>query len=100
MVAEFKRRRDIFWKGLNDIPGLTCAVPQGAFYLFPNIKEWGRSSKEVADYLLYESGVASLGGPDFGRYGEGYLRFSYANSVENIEKAVERIRDCVAKLNP
>ncbi len=98
MVTEFRRRRDIFWRGLSDIPGLSCAIPKGAFYLFPNIKEWGRPSKEVADYLLYEGGVASLGGPDFGSYGEGYIRFSYANSIENIEKAVTRIRACAARL--
>jgi aspartate/methionine/tyrosine aminotransferase len=100
MVTEFRRRRDIFWEGLSDIPGLRCAIPQGAFYLFPNIKAWGRPYKEVADYLLYEGGVASLAGPDFGAHGEGYLRFSYANSVENIEKAVGRIRDCATKLRP
>ena len=98
MVAEFKRRRDVFTQGLNAIPGISCRIPKGAFYLFPNITGLGKSSKEVADALLYEGDVAALGGPDFGSYGEGYVRFSYANSIENIRKALERIADCSAKL--
>ncbi len=98
MVAEFKRRRDIFVDGLNAIPGIRCALPKGAFYLFPNITGLGRSSKEIADLLLNEGNVAALAGPDFGEYGEGYLRFSYANSVENIRKALDRIADLAAKL--
>jgi len=98
MLAEFRRRRDAFVAGLNDIPGLSCAMPRGAFYAFPNIAEVSGSASAVADCLLRESGVACLAGSDFGAYGEGYLRFSYANTLENLNKALERIADCVAKL--
>lgn len=98
MVAEFKKRRDFFVKGLNKIPGISCAAPKGAFYLFPNITGLGRPSKEIADYFLYEGGIAALAGPDFGTYGEGFLRFSYATSLENIQKALERIGNCASKL--
>ena len=98
MVAEFKKRRDFFVKGLNKIPGISCATPKGAFYLFPNITGLGRSSKEIADYFLYEGGIAALAGPDFGAYGEGFLRFAYATSLENIQKALERIGNCAPKL--
>ena len=75
MMAEFRRRRDIFVEGLNTIPGVRCAMPGGAFYAFPNVSQVSRSSKELADYLLQTGGVASLAGVDFGVYGEGYLRF-------------------------
>lgn len=92
MVAEFKRRRDEFIKGLNSIPGFRCAIPQGAFYAFPNITGTGKSSKELADELLYRAGVACLSGTAFGEYGEGYLRFSYANSLENLTDAIARIQ--------
>src|SRR5512145_830404 len=98
MMAEFRRRRDIFVEGLNTIPGFRCAMPGGAFYAFPNVSQVSRSSKELADYLLQIGGVASLAGVDFGVYGEGYLRFSYANSQANLRKALERIADCVDKL--
>jgi len=98
MLAEFRRRRDAFVAGLNEIPGVSCAMPHGAFYAFPNITEVSRSASEMADYLLKEGGVACLAGSDFGVHGEGYLRFSYANSLENLNKALERIADCVAKL--
>ena len=98
MVGEFKKRRDFFVKGLNGIPGITCTVPKGAFYLFPNITGLGKSSREVADYLLNEGGVAMLAGPDFGAYGEGFLRFSYATSLKNIRKALERIAACASTL--
>jgi aspartate/methionine/tyrosine aminotransferase len=98
MLAEFRRRRDFFVAGLNDIPGLSCAMPRGAFYAFPNISEVSRSASEMADFMLQEGGVACLAGSDFGAYGEGYLRFSYANSLENLSRALERIADCVAKL--
>ena len=98
MAAEFERRRDVFTGGLNAIEGISCTIPKGAFYLFPNITGLGKSSKEVADALLYEGDVATLAGPDFGSYGEGYVRFSYANSIENIQKALERIANCAAKL--
>ena len=91
MVAEFKRRRDIIVDGLNGIDGVSCAVPQGAFYAFPNVQETGMSSREFADRLLEEAGVACLAGESFGGYGKGYVRFSFANSAENIEKALDRI---------
>ena len=97
MVAEFRRRRDAICKGLNEIPGFRCSVPPGAFYAFPNVTGTGRPSKELADYLLYEAGVACLDGGCFGRHGEGYLRFSYANSLANITEAVERIRRACRK---
>jgi aspartate/methionine/tyrosine aminotransferase len=92
MVAEFRRRRDAIWKGLNEIPGFRCALPAGAFYAFPNVTGTGMPSKQLADLLLNEAGVACLDGAAFGQYGDGYLRFSYANSLANIEQALERIR--------
>jgi len=92
MVAEFRRRRDAFCKGLNQIPGFRCALPGGAFYAFANISGTGIPSKELADSLLNEAGVACLDGAAFGQYGEGYIRFSYANSLENLTEAIERIR--------
>ncbi len=98
MVAEFKRRRDAIVAGLNAIPGITCRSPKGAFYVFPNIKSLGKSSKEVADYLLNEANVAALAGTAFGAYGEGYLRLSYANSLENINEALNRIDSAIRKL--
>ncbi|HET8549828.1 MAG TPA: pyridoxal phosphate-dependent aminotransferase [Bryobacteraceae bacterium] len=91
MVAEFRRRRDAFCEGLNALPGFRTACPQGAFYAFPNIEGTGMRSKELADALLTEAGVACLSGASFGEYGEGFLRFSYANSLENLMEAVERI---------
>ena len=97
MVAEFKRRRDAIVKGLNTIPGFRCPVPAGAFYVFPNVEGTGMGSKELADHLLYEGGVACLDGLCFGAEGRGYLRFSYANSLENILEAVERIRKVSSK---
>ncbi len=92
IVAEFRRRRDAFCAGLNTIPGFRCPIPAGAFYAFPNIAETGWKSKPLADALLEKAGVACLSGTSFGEYGEGYLRFSYANSIENLMEAVERIR--------
>jgi aspartate aminotransferase len=91
MVAEFHRRRDAFCDGLNRIPGLRCARPGGAFYAFANIQGTGMDSKTTADFLLNEAGVACLSGAAFGPYGEGYVRFSYANSYENLMEAVKRI---------
>ena len=99
MIAEFRKRRDVIVDGLNDIPGFRCHRPQGAFYVFPNIEGTGRSSAFMADYLLNEAGVACLGGTSFGAHGEGFIRFSYANSIENIEKALGRIKSAVAKLD-
>lgn len=92
MVAEFRRRRDAIVKGLNEIPGFRCALPAGAFYAFPHITGTGMSSKDLANFLLNEAGVACLWGTAFGQYGDGYLRFSYANSLPNILEAIERIR--------
>jgi aspartate aminotransferase len=92
MVEEFGRRRDIIVAGLNDIPGISCLEPQGAFYVFPNITGTGLTSAEVAARLLDDGGVAALAGTAFGPYGEGFVRFSYANSVENIKAALEAIR--------
>ena len=92
MVAEFKRRRDLLVDGLNRLPGVKCARPRGAFYVFPNITGTGRSSAEVAERLLNEAGVAALSGAAFGAHGEGYLRFSYANSEANLNKALDRMR--------
>jgi aspartate/methionine/tyrosine aminotransferase len=97
MVKEFKRRRDAFCAGLNDIPGWKCAIPGGAFYAFANVKGTGKGSKEIADALLNDAGVACLNGAGFGQYGEGYVRFSYANSYENLMQAVERIKAWSAK---
>jgi len=97
MVAELHRRRDALCAGLNQVPGFRCAVPGGAFYAFANVEGTGMSSKECADYLLYEAGVACLNGGSFGEYGEGYVRFSYANSLPNLMEAVERIKKVSVK---
>lgn len=98
MVAEFKKRRDVIVEGLNKIPKISCRKPLGAFYVFPNTKETGKKSQELADYLLNEAGVALLSGTSFGEYGEGYIRLSYATSIENIKKALEKIEAGLAKL--
>ena len=97
MCAEFKRRRDVMVAGLNKIKGFSCLLPKGAFYVFPNISGTGWPSKKLADALLDEAGVAGLSGTAFGDFGEGYMRFSVANSIENIEKALERIRTWMEK---
>ncbi len=98
MVAEFKRRRDLIVDGLNALPGVSCRSPKGAFYVFPNIKALKRPSAQVAEAILTEAGVAVLAGQAFGEYGEGYLRLSYANSAENIRKALERMKPVLARL--
>jgi aspartate/methionine/tyrosine aminotransferase len=98
MLAEFRRRREVIVRGLNEIPGVSCINPQGAFYVFPNIKETGKTSQELADLLLYEAGVATLPGTAFGPGGEGYLRLSYANSVENIQKALEQMSEVLSAI--
>jgi aspartate aminotransferase len=98
VVAEFQRRRDRIVAGLNAIPGIQCPMPQGAFYVFPNVQAFGRSSEDLADYLLEEAGVAVLPGTAFGRNGEGYLRLSYANSVENIQNALDRMAGALAAI--
>jgi len=97
MCAEFKRRRDAFVGGLNKIKGFSCRIPKGAFYVFPNITKTGWPSKKLADALLEEAGVACLSGTAFGEYGEGYLRFSVANSLENLNTALAKIEDWVGK---
>lgn len=91
MVAEFDRRRKAVVAGLNGLPNISCAVPKGAFYAFPNVSKTGWKAKKLASALLEEAGVATIGGPDFGIHGEGYIRLSYANSLENIERALERM---------
>jgi aspartate/methionine/tyrosine aminotransferase len=91
MVAEFRHRRDVIVSGLNSVPGVSCRCPQGAFYVFPNVKSFGRTSTSLANLLLDEAGVAVLPGSSFGQYGEGYLRLVYSNSLENINLAIERI---------
>jgi aspartate/methionine/tyrosine aminotransferase len=93
MVAEFDRRRRVVVEGLNKLPGVSCIMPKGAFYAFPNISRTGWKAKPLANALLDEAGVATIGGPDFGILGEGYLRISYANSTENIQKALARMGD-------
>jgi aspartate/methionine/tyrosine aminotransferase len=92
MVAEFRRRRDAIVQGLNEIPGFRCVVPEGAFYAFPNVTGTGMSSRDLADLLLNEAGVACLSGTAFGSHGDGYLRFSYAASLGSIQEALHRIR--------
>ncbi len=91
MCAEFKRRRDVFVAGLNKIKGFSCRLPKGAFYVFPNITKTGWKSKPLADALLEQAGVAALSGTAFGDFGEGYLRFSVANSLENLQQALDRV---------
>jgi len=97
MVAEFKRRRDAIVAGLNSVPGFRCPKPAGAFYAFANVEGTGMTSKAVADLLLQEAGVACLNGGGFGKHGEGYVRFSYVNSLANIQDAVERIKKLSAR---
>ena len=96
MVAEFDKRRKVVVDGLNKLPGVSCATPKGAFYAFPNIKRTGWKAKALASALLEDAGVAITGGPDFGILGEGYIRVSYANSTENILKALDRMREFLA----
>jgi len=98
MVEAFHERRDVIVDGLNQIPGFRCLRPKGAFYVFPSIEDTGKSSREMEDFLLNEAGVAALSGTAFGEYGEGFVRFSYANSVENIQKALGRIGEAIARL--
>jgi len=96
MVSEFDKRRDIIVSGLNNIPGIRCAMPDGAFYVFPNVEGTGMTSQQFANDLLTEAGVACLSGESFGKYGSGFARFSFANSVDNIETALDRIKKFVA----
>ena len=96
MRLEFQRRRDMFVAGLNRIKGFSCRTPHGAFYVFPNVTATGWKSKPLADALLEEAGMACLSGTSFGEFGEGYLRFSIANSTENLQRALERIENWIA----
>jgi aspartate/methionine/tyrosine aminotransferase len=98
MVTAYQERRDVLVAGLNAIPGVSCRNPQGAFYVFPNIRSFGKTSAEMATYFLEEAGVALLPGTSFGKNGEGYLRVAYANSLKNIENAIEKIGDALSKL--
>ncbi len=98
MRKKYEERRNLIIRGLNEIPGFSVKMPKGAFYAFPNIKETGMSSKEISDYLLNEAGVATLPGTSFGEYGEGYIRFSYATSLENIKEGLKRVKEAVAKI--
>ena len=98
MVAEYQRRRNIIVDGLNIIPGFSCQKPQGAFYVFPNIKGTGLSSTDLADLILEKAGVALLPGSSFGDYGDGYLRLSYANSIENIQLGLKKIQNVITRM--
>jgi len=98
MDEEFRRRREIIVTGLNKIRGITCKKPRGTFYVFPNVKRLGIEPKELSDFFLQKAGVAVLSGTAFGSYGEGYMRLSFANSVENIEKATKRIAEAIKEL--
>jgi len=99
MMAEYRRRRDAIVDGLNAIPGIRCRSPRGAFYVFPNIRSFGKPAKEIADYLLEEGGVALLPGTDFGSRGEGYLRLCFARSVDEIQLGMERMKTALAKMH-
>jgi aspartate aminotransferase len=99
MVAEFDTRRKLVVEGLNKLPGVSCIVPKGAFYAFPNIKATGWKAKPLASALLEDAGVATIGGPDFGVFGEGYIRLSYANSSENILRALDRMQAFLERKN-
>jgi aspartate/methionine/tyrosine aminotransferase len=96
MLAAFDERRHVMHRELNAIPGVSCVMPKGAFYAFPNIKGTGRKSQELENGLLNEAGVACLSGTAFGAMGEGYLRFSYANSVEQIQEGLRRVKEYLA----
>jgi aspartate aminotransferase len=98
MIAEFRQRRDVIVEGLNAIEGITCVQPRGAFYVFPSVKAFGIPSQRIEEHLLQRAGVAALSGTAFGRYGEGYLRFSYANSVEAIREALEAVAAVLPEL--
>jgi len=99
MVAAFDRRRKVVAELLNGLPGVSCITPKGAFYAFPNVSETGWAAKKLAGALLDQAGVALIGGPDFGVHGEGFIRVSYANSEENIRRAIDRMRDFLTRRN-
>ncbi|MGE5072258.1 MAG: aminotransferase class I/II-fold pyridoxal phosphate-dependent enzyme, partial [Anaerolineae bacterium] len=99
VVQEYQARRDLLVNGLNSIPGITCQKPQGAFYVFPNVKSFGMKSSDLADYLLEEAGIAVLPGTSFGVYGEGYIRLSYSTSRENLLAGLNGLRIAFSKLS-
>lgn len=99
MMKKYQKRRDVLVEGLNSIPGIQCTKPQGAFYVFANIKNTGKTSEEIADFLLKDARVAVLPGNNFGKYGEGYIRLCYATNLENIKKGIELVRNSMRKLN-
>jgi aspartate/methionine/tyrosine aminotransferase len=96
-VEEFKRRRGVIVPGLNAIRGIRCSMPKGAFYVFPNIEGTGMTEREFADFCMEDAGVAVLAGTSFGEYGRGFVRMSYANSIENIQKALKNIEVALSK---
>ena len=98
VVAEYQKRRDVVVDGLNQIRGIKCQKPKGAFYAFPNIQAFGKTSQEIADLVLDQAGVALLPGSSFGKYGEGYLRISYANSIDNLQSGLEKIKSVLETL--
>ncbi|NWG13741.1 MAG: pyridoxal phosphate-dependent aminotransferase [Acidobacteria bacterium] len=97
MLAEYRRRRETIVSGLNQIPGVRCALPKGTFYAFPNVSSFGKKSRDVANYLLEEAGVACLSGTAFGNEGEGYLRLSFATSMDKIRTALDRMHDAFGR---
>jgi aspartate/methionine/tyrosine aminotransferase len=99
MISEFRRRRSAIISGLNSLPGMTCCMPQGAFYAFPNVTQITGDDKKLASFLLEEANVAAIGGSCFGKAGQGYMRFSYANSLTNIELAIERMREALPRFS-
>ena len=99
-VKRFNERRDLIVKRLNDIPGVTCEVPGGAFYVFPNFSSFGMESEEMENFLIEEAHVACLGGTSFGKYGQGYIRFSYANSLDKLNEAMDRVASALSGLKP
>jgi len=98
MVEEFNRRREVIVSGLNNLEGITCKKPQATFYVFPNVKEVNMDSQKLPDFLLNKAGVATLSGTAFGEFGKGYMRFSFANSISNIEKALARMEEAFQTL--
>ncbi|MFW6144046.1 MAG: aminotransferase class I/II-fold pyridoxal phosphate-dependent enzyme, partial [Candidatus Natronoplasma sp.] len=98
IMGHFAERRDAIVSGLNEVPGFSCISPKGAFYVFPNIKDTGMESEELADYILEEAGVCLLPGTAFGSQGEGYLRLSYATSLDEIEKGIERLKEAMSQV--
>ncbi len=98
MRKKYEERRNLIINGLNEVPGFSVLMPKGAFYAFVNITGTGKTSKEISDYLLNEAGVATLPGTSFGKYGEGYIRFSYATSLDNIKEGLKRVKEAISKL--